>query len=167
MPELLHRPRLARTRLLMLLTTCALCFGTAAIGAALTAGPVSEWYPTIRKPSWTPPDWLFGPVWSLLFLLMAVSAWLVWCRASILEARWGLGLFLGQLVLNAGWSGLFFALRSPGIAFAEILVLWAAITATIFSFVRVSPVAAALLVPYLLWVTYATALNAAIWWMNS
>lgn len=151
----------------MLLVTSALCFGTAAIGAALTAGPVQEWYPTIRKPSWTPPDWLFGPVWTLLFGLMAVSAWLVCCRASIREARWGLGLFLVQLVLNAGWSGLFFALRSSGIAFVEILVLWTAIAATIFLFARVSPVAAALLVPYLIWVTYATALNAAIWWMNS
>jgi len=167
MQEPLLTPRPARTRLSMLLVTSALCFGTAAIGAALTAGPVREWYPTIRKPSWTPPDWLFGPVWTLLFLLMAVSAWRVWCRVSIGEARWGLGLFIVQLVLNAGWSGLFFALRSPGIAFAEILVLWAAIAATLISFVRVSPVAAALLVPYLLWVTYATALNATIWWLNS
>jgi len=148
------------------LFTCALCFGTQGIGWLLTAAAVREWYPDIRKPSWTPADWLFGPVWTLLFLLMAVSAWLFWCGARGQNFRMGLGLFLGQLVLNALWSGLFFAARSPGIAFADIVVLWATVAVTLMTFGRVSAVAAGLLVPYLLWVTYATALNGAIWVMN-
>jgi tryptophan-rich sensory protein len=101
----------------------------------LTAASVRDWYPTIQKPSWTPPSWVFMPVWTLLFVLMAVSAWLVWSRVGVLTARWGLALFLVQLALNAGWSGLFFALRRPDLA-------------------------------YLLWVTYATALNGTICWMN-
>ncbi len=159
-------PRLARGRLGVLLVTCLLCFGTQGIGWLLTWTALSEWYPDIRKPSWTPPDWLFGPVWTLLFLLMAVSAWVFWGRACGRALRVGLGLFLGQLALNALWSGLFFAARSPGLAFAEIVVLWAAIAATLMTFGRVSAVAAGLLVPYLLWVTYATVLNGAIWVLN-
>ena len=160
-------PRLTPGRAGVLFLSCLLCLGTQGIGWLLTAAAVREWYPDIRKPSWTPPDWLFGPVWTVLFLLMAVSAWVFWGRADGRTLRVGLGLFLGQLVLNALWSGLFFALRSPGLAFAEIVVLWAAIAATLVSFGRVSALAAGLLVPYLLWVTYATALNGAIWVMNS
>lgn len=159
-------PRRTPGRFGVLLLTCGLCFGTQGIGWLLTAAAVREWYPDVRKPSWTPPDWLFGPVWALLFLLMAVSARLFWGRAHGRTLRVGLGLFLGQLALNALWSGLFFAARSPGVAFAEIVVLWAAIAATLMTFGRVSAAAAALLVPYLLWVTYATALNGAIWAMN-
>ena len=160
-------PRPTSGRLGALLLACGLCFGTQGIGWLLTADAVREWYPDISKPSWTPPVWLFGPVWTLLFLLMAVSAWVYWGRARGRTLRVGLGLFLGQLVLNALWSGLFFAARSPGLAFAEIVALWAAIAATLIAFGRVSAMAAGLLVPYLLWVTYATALNGAIWVMNS
>lgn len=160
-------PRPVWTRAGMLLLCVVVCLGVGALSAALTAGPVKEWYPTLRKPAWTPPDWLFGPVWTALYLMMAVAAWLVWSRAGLLGARVGLGLFLVQLVLNAAWSGLFFALRSPGAAFAEIVALWAAIAATIVAFARVSPTAAALLAPYLLWVTYATALNGTIWVLNT
>jgi tryptophan-rich sensory protein len=151
----------------MLAAALAVCLATEAIGGALTAASVRDWYPTISKPAWTPPSWVFAPVWTLLFVLMAVSAWVVWDRAGIRAARWGLGLFLVQLVLNASWSGLFFALRRPDLAFVEIIVLWVAIAATLVSFGRHSRPAAALLVPYLLWVTYAAALNGAIWWMNS
>ena len=155
------------TRLGMLGATLAICLGTEAVGGALTAASVQDWYPTIHKPSWTPPAWVFAPVWTLLFVLMAVSAWLVWDRAGVRAARRGLALFLAQLALNAGWSGLFFAMRRPDLAFAEIIILWLAIAATLVSFGRVSGAAAALLAPYLLWVTYATALNGTIWWMNS
>ena len=166
MSEPVAPPRPTRGRFGVLVLACGLCFGTQAIGWLLTADAVRAWYPDLRKPSWTPPDWLFGPVWSLLFLLMAVSAWVFWGRARGRTFRVGTGLFLGQLALNALWSGLFFAARSPGLAFAEIVVLWAAISATIVTFGRVSAVAGGLLVPYLLWVTYATALNGAIWVMN-
>ena len=160
-------PRPTSGRLGVLLLACGMCFATQGIGWLLTAEAVREWYPGILKPWWTPPAWLFGPVWSLLFLLMAVSAWVFSNRAQGRTRRVGLGLFLGQLALNALWSGLFFAARSPGLALAEIVVLWAAIAATVVTFGRVSAVAAGLLVPYLLWVTYATALNGAIWQLNS
>jgi tryptophan-rich sensory protein len=150
-----------------LAATLAVCLVTEAVGGLLTAASVRGWYQTLRKPAWTPPDWVFMPVWTLLFLLMAVSAWLVWNRAGVRAARWGLALFLAQLALNAAWSGLFFALRRPDLAFIEIIVLWVAIAATMLSFGRVSLPAAALLAPYLVWVTYATALNGTIWWMNS
>jgi uncharacterized protein YbjT (DUF2867 family)/tryptophan-rich sensory protein len=153
--------------LAMLLVLLAVCFGTAAVGAALTAGPVRDWYPTLRKPAWTPPDWVFGPVWTILYVLMALAAWFVWRRARGAASRTALGLFAVQLVLNAAWSGLFFTLRSPASAFAEIILLWCAIAATLSSFGRVSTLGASLLVPYLLWVTYAAALNGTIWRMNS
>lgn len=155
------------TRIAVLIFAATLCLSVAAIGSWLTATGVRDWYPSLNKPSWTPPNWLFGPVWTLLYLMMAVAAWLVWDRVGLFEARVPLGLFLIQLALNAVWSGLFFALQSPGLAFAEILLLWVAILATILSFSRVSRLAAGLLVPYLLWVTFAAALNRMIWVMNS
>jgi benzodiazapine receptor len=160
----LRRP--VRTQVVALAVSAALCFGTEAAGGALTAAAVRDWYPTLAKPAWTPPSWVFGPVWTLLFALMAASAWLVWRRSGPRGAGVALGLFGAQLVLNAGWSLLFFALCSPGAALIEINVLWVAIAATIAAFARVSRAAALLLVPYLLWVGYATALNAAVWSMN-
>ena len=110
---------------------------------------------------------MFGPVWTTLYVLMALAAWHVWRLAGWAASRTALGLFAVQLVLNAAWSGLFFALSSPASAFAEIILLWCAIAATLWSFGRVSILAAGLLVPYLLWVTYAAALTGTIWGMNS
>lgn len=154
-------------QLVGLLVFLAACFATAAVGAALTAATVHDWYPALRKPPWTPPNWVFGPAWTTLYTLMALAAWLVWRRGRTPTRRTALGLFAVQLVLNAAWSGLFFTLRSPGIAFAEILLLWCAILATLWSFGRVSTLAAGLFVPYLVWVTYAAALNGTIWRMNT
>jgi benzodiazapine receptor len=150
-----------------LLILLAACLGTEAAGGILTAASVGDWYQALAKPAWTPPDWLFGPVWTTLFVLMAVAAWLVWQRAGWPASGAALGLFGVQLALNAAWSGLFFTLRNPGAAFAEILLLWCAIAATWWSFGRISRLAAGLLSPYLLWVTYAAALNVAIWRMNA
>jgi tryptophan-rich sensory protein len=150
-----------------LLVLLAACLGTEAVGGILTAASVRGWYRTLDKPAWTPPDWLFGPVWTILFVLMGVAAWLVWRRTGWRASRTALGLFAVQLALNAAWSGLFFTLRNPGAAFAEILLLWCAIAATLWSFGRISPLAAGLLVPYLLWVTYAAVLNGTIWRLNS
>jgi uncharacterized protein YbjT (DUF2867 family)/tryptophan-rich sensory protein len=168
-----HSPREAAVtspgrgrQLAMLLFFLVICFGTAAVGAALTAVPVRDWYQTLRKPTWTPPDWVFGPVWTMLYLMMALAAWLVWRRTGWSTGRNALGLFAVQLALNAVWSPLFFSLHSPGIAFVDIILLWAAIAATLWSFGRESALAASLLVPYLMWVSYATALNCAIWRMN-
>ncbi len=158
-------PSIAR-QLAVLLVLLVVCLATGVVRAALTAGPVCDWYPTLSKPAWTPPDWLFGPVWTALYVMMALAAWLVWRQAGWAAGRTALGLFAAQLILNAVWSGLFFALRSPASAFADILLLWCAIVATLWSFGRVSAVAAGLFIPYLLWVTYAATLNGAIWRMN-
>ncbi len=142
-------------------------FAAAAVGGAANATSLAEWYPALVKPSWTPPSWLFGPVWTALYILMAVAGWLVWLRRGWAGAKVSMTLFASQLALNAAWSWLFFGFRMPGAAFAEIVVLWAAIGATTVSFWRDRPVAGLLFAPYLLWVSFAAALNYAIWRMNA
>lgn len=127
---------------------------------------MGDWYLTLNKPSWNPPGWVFGPVWTLLYTMMAIAAWLVWRKGGIAKQRRPLTLFAVQLLLNALWTPLFFGLHMLGVAFAEIILLWIAILATILAFRKVSPSAAWLLVPYLLWVTFAAILNATLWWMN-
>jgi len=138
----------------------------AAIGSAFTGTSVDDWYRDLAKPAWTPPAWLFGPVWSVLYVLIGVSAWLVWRRRGLRDAAFPLLLWAVQLLLNLAWSGIFFGLREPGAALIEIVVLWGAILATIFAFWRVSRPAAMLLLPYLAWVTFAAALNFEIWRLN-
>ena len=142
----------------------ALCF--AAAGTAVFVS-TDGWYATLHKPSWNPPPWLFGPAWSLLYVLMAVAAWLVWRDGGWKMQARALGLFLIQWLLNALWTPLFFGLHRPGLAFAEIIILWLAIAATLVAFWRVRNVAGILLVPYLAWVSFATALNFTIWRLNA
>ena len=142
------------------------CFVVAGVGGAVTNGSLGDWYPALKKPAWTPPDWVFGPVWTVLYLMMAVAAWLVWKTSGWPRARVAIGLFAAQLALNLAWSWLFFGLRSPGLAAVEVLVLWLAIAATAAAFLRHSRLAAALLLPYLAWTTYAAALNWVIFWIN-
>ncbi len=141
----------------------ALCTAVAAFGSQFTAG---EWYDTLAKPSWTPPSWTFGVVWSFLYGIMAIAAWLVWKEYGFAGARSALTLFLVQLALNGAWSWLFFGLENPGAALVDILLLCAALVVTIELFRRRVRVAAILLLPYLLWVLFATALNFQIWRMN-
>jgi tryptophan-rich sensory protein len=140
-----------------------LCFGTAALGNSATAGAVAEWYPALRKPPWTPPNWVFGPVWTVLYGMMAVAAWLVWRDG---RSPVGTSLFLLQLALNGAWSWLFFGLRRPDLGLACIVLLWLAILATIAGSWRVSRMAVILFVPYLAWVSFAAALNLAIVRLN-
>ena len=143
-----------------------ICFAAGAIGSAFTARAIPDWYVGLRKPTWTPPDWVFGPVWSALYLMMGLAAWLVWRKAGWTGATTALALFGVQLVLNVLWSALFFGLRAPGAAFVEIVILWAMIAATLVAFWQVTPLAGALFVPYLAWVAFAAALNLAVWRMN-
>ena len=150
----------------MLLLAIAICLLVAGAGGLFTAGSVEQWYPTLQKPAWTPPSWLFAPVWTILYLMMAIAAWLVWRRRKAEKAKWALCLFILQLALNAAWSPLFFGLKNPLAGLLDIVPLWAAILATLIHFRKISAAAGALLVPYWLWVSYATALNGAIWWMN-
>ncbi len=146
------------------LIALAVTFGAAYIGSRF---PVDEWYTALSKPSWNPPNWLFGPVWSVLYLLMAISVWLVWKKEGFQAAIIPLCIFLLQLVLNAAWSWLFFGLHEMGIAFIEILVLWLSILVCIILFWRIVPISGILLVPYLLWVTFASVLNYTLWQLNT
>ncbi|UCH33710.1 MAG: tryptophan-rich sensory protein [Armatimonadota bacterium] len=144
-----------------------LCFSAAALGAALGGPGGSNWYERLHKPSWTPPSWAFGPAWTVLYLMMATAAWLVWRRAGAAGAPVPLLLFGLQLVFNAAWTPLFFGLKMPGAAFAEIVALWWLILATLIAFWKTVPAAGILMMPYLAWVSFAAALNFAIWRMNA
>ena len=132
-----------------------------------TARGVSTWYPTLVKPSFNPPSWVFGPVWTVLYIMMGVSAYLVWRQGLDVDGvRVALAVFVVQLALNGLWSILFFGMQQPGWALVEIIVLWVAIGATILLFWRVVPAAGVLLLPYWAWVSFATILNASLWWLN-
>jgi len=150
-----------------LLGFLTITFLAAAVGSTFTATSVGGWYQQLDRPEWRPPDWLFGPVWTTLYILMAVAAWLVWRRGGWGGARVPLSLWVLQLLLNVGWSAIFFGMRDPQLAFYEIIALWLAIAATAACFWRWSKLGALLLVPYLAWVSFAAALNYTIWQMNS
>lgn len=141
----------------------ALTFSAASLAALFPPGP---WYAALAKPPWNPPSWVFGPVWTVLYVGIAVAGWLIWRRGGMGAQRVPLTLFCVQLALNAAWTPLFFGLRNLGLAFLEILLLWLAVTATLRAFSRVSRVAAYLLAPYLCWVTFAALLNFAVWQLN-
>ena len=138
-----------------------------AIGSVFTASSMDTWYANLAKPALNPPGWVFGPVWTTLFVLMGIAMFLVWKKLeSNRHTKVALTLFGVQLILNILWSVLFFGLRSPGSAFVEIIFLWVAILATIIAFAKVSRPAGWLLVPYILWVSFATYLNYSIYILN-
>lgn len=156
-----------RTRnLFILILFLLVVFTVSTLGAITTSSAVRTWYPTLVKPAWTPPPFLFGPVWTCLYAMMAVSAWLVWLSPPTPTRRAALTAFTVQLLLNAAWSPLFFGLRSTGLGLLDIVLLWPAILATLILSRRVRPAAAWLLVPYLAWSSFATALNVALWRLN-
>ncbi|MCX8035696.1 MAG: tryptophan-rich sensory protein [Candidatus Sumerlaeia bacterium] len=144
----------------------AVCFVPAVLGAFFTSTSVATWYPALRKPAWTPPGWVFGPVWTALYLSMAVAAWIVWRERGLAGAKTAMVFFAVQLALNAAWSPLFFGLKHPAAALIDVVLLWTFIAATIISFWQIKPPAAILLLPYWVWVGFATGLNYAIWRMN-
>ena len=144
----------------------ALCLGAGASGGWVTKTSVKNWYPQLVKPAGTPPSWVFGPVWSVLYLLMATAAWVVWQERRVDDVSLPLALFFGQLILNTAWSFLFFGLRRPGLALIEIVILFLAIALTALSFLGCSRAAFWLMTPYLGWVGYATYLNLGIWRLN-
>lgn len=143
----------------------ALAFVTAGIGAAASVS-AGTFYAELARPAWAPPAWLFGPVWTILYAMMGVAVWLVWLRSGLAGGKSALALFVIQLIANALWSWLFFTWRLGGLAFLEILILWCLIAATIAAFWRIRKPAAALMIPYLAWVTFASVLNFTIWRMN-
>ena len=155
------------TTWLRFIVSIALPLLVGGLSGIATARGVQEWYPTLAKPPFNPPSWVFGPVWTLLYLMMGVAAFLVWQRGWKDEAvKIALAVFLLQLLLNGLWSILFFGMQSPGLAFFEIIVLWIAIGVTLVLFWRLVPLAGLLLVPYLAWVSFAAVLNGSIWMLN-
>jgi len=147
-----------------LLVWIAISFVPALVGSQFGPG---EWYGQLRKPSWTPPGYLFGPVWTFLYASMGVAAWLVWKRVGYSGARVTLSLFLAQLAFNGLWSWLFFGLQRPDLAFVDIVFLWCFILITLLAFWRQSAAAGIIMVPYLLWVSFAGVLNFSIWRLNT
>jgi len=150
----------------MLVVFVGLCLAVGALGGWVTADSVKSWYTTINKPSFTPPNWVFGPVWTVLYVLMGVAAWRVWCKARPDQLRVPLALFAVQLALNLAWSVVFFGAHRIGGAVLVIVGLEAAILATMVAFRRIDGLAALLLVPYALWVVFAAVLNIAVWQLN-
>ncbi len=149
-----------------LVVSLLVAFGVAFLGKLFTDLSVNTWYPTLIKPSWTPSGATIGTVWTILYTLMGIAAWIVWRRGGVRVRRLPLGIYAIQLLLNAGWPALFFGLQNPGFALFEIGLLWIAILATAAAFWKVSKPAGALMVPYLIWVCFAGALNTMLWRLN-
>lgn len=151
------------SRTLALVGFVGLCLLVGAADAAVSSGAIRHWYPSLTRPPGTPPNWVFGPVWSVLYVLMGVAAWLVWRRsgASRVLRLWG-----WQLAANAAWTPFFFGLANPALALADIAALLGLLVFTIRGFARVDRVAAVLMLPYLLWTGYAAYLNCGFWWLN-
>ncbi len=150
-----------------LLVSLFLCLGAGAVGSLFTRPAIPAWYAGLKKPSLTPPAWVFAPVWITLYLLMGLALFLVWRKGvSTVGVRPALTVFALQLVLNAAWSGLFFGLRSTRAGLAGIILLWTVLALTMYLFLRLDPVAAGLLLPYLLWVSFAARLAWGLWRLN-
>ncbi len=143
-----------------------LCLLSGFAGSSATLPEITGWYQQIQKPSWTPPDWIFGPVWTLLYILMGIAASRVWAKRKESSVFYPLALFLLQLALNTAWSFIFFGQHLLFWALIEILILLSAIALTWMSFRKIDSLAGYLFIPYLIWVIFATYLNAAIWWLN-
>jgi tryptophan-rich sensory protein len=150
-----------------LIASIVICQLAGVIGSLFTTPAIPTWYATLRKPSFNPPNWIFSPVWITLFVLMGIAAFLVWNKGlSDQKVKIALSIFAVQLILNVLWSVMFFGLRSPLAGLFDIVVLWMAILLTILYFFRVSSAAGILLIPYILWVSFAAVLNFSIWRLN-
>ena len=152
-------------QMLGLVAWLAITFLAAAIGGAASVN-ASSFYSQLVQPAWAPPSWVFGPVWTALYIMMGVAAWLVWRERGCRPARFTITLFLSQLALNSLWSWLFFGWQLGAWAFANIVLLWILIVMTVVAFFRIRALPACLLAPYLLWVSFASVLNYAVWQLN-
>ena len=155
-------------KLTKILTVVVTCVAIGYLSGTVTQESILTWYPSLIKPSFNPPNWIFGPVWSMLYIMMGVAAGLVWDRMEYEKetVKNALIIFAIQLTLNALWSYLFFGLRNPMVAGIEIILLWLMIFETYTQFVKINKIAGYLLLPYLAWVSFATVLNGSIWWLN-
>ncbi|MFH1709439.1 MAG: TspO/MBR family protein [bacterium] len=154
-------------KIIKFIVSVATCLIAGMIGSVFTAPSIPAWYAGLQKPAFNPPNWIFAPVWTALFIMMGIAAYLVWDRGSENKnVKIALAAFGGQLFLNVLWSVLFFGLRSPSSAFVDIILLWLAILLTIICFYKVSRPASYLLIPYILWVSFAAVLNLSILLLN-
>jgi len=152
---------------LQLIISIAVCMGAGLFGAASMSADTMAWYQGLRRPGFTPPDWLFAPVWTTLYVLMGIALFLIWRQSDAgVDARAAIALFVAQLVLNALWTPAFFGMRSPGTGLAVILPLWALIIITIAAFWQIKPLAGILLLPYAAWTGFAAVLNGSIYVLN-
>lgn len=153
-------------QIVKLLVSLALPLGLGAIAGLFTADAVPEWYETLNKPSFSPPNWLFGPVWTTLYLLLGISLFLIWKQSKSKKRDQAVLVFFIQLALNFGWSFIFFYFNRIGLALIEIVLLWTSILVMLILFYKIKPLAAYINIPYLLWVTFATILNAGYFILN-
>ena len=164
---LIAKKTIFMNKILKLVVSILVCQGAGVVGSLFTSPAIASWYATLEKPSFNPPNWIFAPVWTLLFLLMGIALYFVWnSEIESNKKRIAILIFAVQLVLNIFWSILFFGLQSPLYAFIEIIILWLAILLTIISFYKISKPAAELLLPYILWVSFAAVLNFSILILN-
>ncbi len=155
-----------KVTILKLVVSIGLPLAIGAIAGLFTAKAVPEWYASLNQPSFNPPNWVFGPVWTALYILMGISLFLVWKLDSSPERNLAMLVFMVQLILNFGWSFLFFYFKMIGFALFEIILLWGSIVFMLLLFYKIKPMAAYINIPYLLWVTFATVLNAAYYFLN-
>lgn len=155
-----------RTDIIKMVTAVTLTVVLGAVGGLVTSPEIPGWYAALNKPSFNPPNWLFGPVWTILYILMGFSYYLIWKQPASPERNKALFIFIMQFILNFCWSFIFFGMHETGWALVEMLLLWLVIITTIFSFAKLSKRAAWLLVPYMAWVSFAMILNTAIWRLN-
>ena len=155
-------------KIIKIIAAVAVCLAIGYFSGTVTRSAILDWYPILEKPSFNPPNWIFAPVWTALYIMMGVAAGLVWNRIKYeTEAvKKALVFFIIQLILNAMWSYLFFGLRNPMLAGLEIIVLWLMIYETYIQFNKINKIAGYLFIPYLAWVSFAAVLNASIWWLN-
>jgi len=154
-----------KNNILKLTISILVCQIAGLIGSFFTSPVIFTWYENIEKPNFNPPNWIFAPVWTILFILMGISLYLIWSN-GLKNKKTAIFIFSVQLILNILWSLLFFGLQVPLYAFIEIIILWLAILLTIISFYKVSKIAGLLLLPYIFWVSFATILNFFIWQLN-
>lgn len=155
-----------KSHIFKLLASLALPLGLGAIAGLYTADALPEWYETLNRPSFNPPNWIFGPVWTILYLLMGISLFLIWKQNAVKERNLAILFFFIQLVLNFCWSFIFFYFNMIGLALIEIILLWISIIIMIVLFFKIKPIIAYINIPYLLWVTFATVLNASYFLLN-
>jgi translocator protein len=155
-----------KSNIIKLVVSLVLPIGVGAIAGLFTAKAVPEWYASLNQPSFNPPNWVFGPVWTVLYILLGISLFLIWKLDSGKERNLAIFVFLLQLLLNFGWSFIFFYFKMIGFALFEIILLWISIVSMLFLFYKIKPMAAYINIPYFLWVTFATVLNSAYYFLN-